>query len=161
PTTTLHSTNHTTSTSELQTNTSTNQDDPPTTPNPTPLLEPIGGRTAYEGIPLTIQARATDPDGQAVTYSAASLPPGAHIGASSGTFTWTPSYGRAGNYTVAIRATDPQLARDEEQVPITVVARAPGSNSPPALAPLEDHTTHAGTTMSFGLSAHDAENNPL
>jgi len=159
--TTLRAPNPSTATAEGQTTTFWIPADPVTTPNHTPVLDPIGGRTAYEGIPLTIQARATDPDGQAVTYSAASLPPGAHIGASSGTFTWTPSYGRAGNYTVAIRATDPQLARDEEQVPITVVARAPGSNSPPALDPLEDHTTHAGTTMSFGLSAHDAENNPL
>jgi PKD repeat protein len=65
---------------------------------------------------LTIVVSATDPDGDAVGFTASGLPAGASF--TTNTFSWTPS--AAGSYSVTFIATDGQLT-DSETVTITVV----------------------------------------
>jgi hypothetical protein len=79
----------------------------PASSNSPPVLAPIADQMVDEGSPLTLTARATDPDpGQVLTYS---LDPGAPAGAAidptSGVFTWTPPRGFA-TVTVVVRVTD-------------------------------------------------------
>ena len=55
---------------------------------------------------LTFGVEATDPDGDAVTYSADGLPAGASFDPASRQFSWTPDYTQAGTYEVTFTAKD-------------------------------------------------------
>ncbi len=55
---------------------------------------------------LTFGVEATDPDGDAITYTASGLPAGASFDPAMRQFTWTPGYTQAGEYTVTFTASD-------------------------------------------------------
>jgi len=88
-----------------------------------------------EGQPLTITLSGSDPDGDALTYTATELPPGATL---NSPFTWTPDFDQAGTYTVTFTASDGSLT-DSETVDITVT----NTNRPP--------TASAGADLSVTL----------
>jgi len=69
---------------------------------------------------------ASDPDGDAVSYSLANAPDGASINAANGVFTWTPSYSQSGTYNLKVYASDGKL-KDSVALKIVVkdVHRAP------------------------------------
>ena len=104
----------------------------PTPTNHAPVLDTIGPKTVEEGSLLEFAITATDPDGNALTYSASSLPAGADFDPITQTVSWTPDYGDTGNYNVVFTVADDgsPLLSDSETVTITVT---PQSN----LAPLE------------------------
>ncbi len=85
--------------------------------NRAPVLTAISNRTAYADVLLTFTIDATDPDGDAITYSAGTLPSGATFTGQD--FNWTPSQSQVGSYTVTFVATDGQL-QDSETVTMTV-----------------------------------------
>ena len=90
--------------------------------NNSPVLHPIGTKSIVEGQLLQFTVMATDPDGDTLTYSVSNLPTGANFDSISHIFSWTPSYGDAGNYSVIFTVTDigtPSLS-DSETVTITV-----------------------------------------
>lgn len=137
---------------------------PQTGVNHAPVLSPIGARSVGEGIGLTFTASATDPDGNALTYSASGLPTGASFDPSTRVFQWTPGFGQAGSYSVRVRVRDDALvgaAGDSEDVAITVTHRNPGDNTAPSLDPLSDRQAIVGQLLSFRVSARDAEHDPL
>jgi hypothetical protein len=55
---------------------------------------------------LRFGVAATDPDGDALTYSASGLPAGASFDPATRQFSWTPDYTQAGTYTVTFTASD-------------------------------------------------------
>src|SRR6185369_7067600 len=55
---------------------------------------------------LSFGVSATDPDGDALTYSASGLPAGASFDAATQQFSWTPDYTQSGTYTVTFTASD-------------------------------------------------------
>jgi hypothetical protein len=67
-----------------------------------------GGETQSvdENRNLTFAVEATDPDGDALTYSASNLPAGATFDPATRQFSWTPDYTQAGAYTVTFTASD-------------------------------------------------------
>jgi len=67
-----------------------------------------GGETQAvdENRNLAFQVEATDPDGDAITYSASGLPAGATFDPATREFSWTPDYTQAGEYTVTFTASD-------------------------------------------------------
>jgi VCBS repeat-containing protein len=88
--------------------------------NDAPVLAPISGKTVNEGELLSFTISATDPDGDALTYSASNLPSGANFDAGSRTFSWTLGYDQAGTYAdVHFEVTDGDLT-DSETITITV-----------------------------------------
>jgi hypothetical protein len=88
--------------------------------NNPPVLAAIGAQSTKEGLAISIQANATDPDGDTLTYSVSSLPSGASFNNSSGLFTWTPSFTQSGTYSVKFSVTD-ELFEDYETINITVI----------------------------------------
>ena len=88
--------------------------------NQAPILNTIGNQSIDENGLLTFTVTATDPDGDALTYSATNLPTGASFDAATQIFTWTPDYTQAGSYTnVNFEVTD-GVATDAEDITITV-----------------------------------------
>ncbi|GIF45762.1 enterochelin esterase-like enzyme [Asanoa ferruginea] len=55
---------------------------------------------------LSFEVAATDPDGDALTYSASGLPAGASFDPATRQFSWTPGFTQAGTYTVTFEASD-------------------------------------------------------
>ena len=97
-------------------------------PNEPPVLDPIGNQSASQGQLLTFTITASDPDSEALTYSASGLPTGATFNPSTKTFTWTPGTTQSGNYLVNFTVSDGSLT-DSEDVTITVTS----VNSPPVI----------------------------
>ena len=79
--------------------------------NRPPVLNAIADQSIAEGQTLSFTASATDPDGQAVTYSSPNLPIGATLNPTTGAFSWTPGFGQSGVYpNVQVVASDGQDA---------------------------------------------------
>ncbi|NPE28438.1 DNRLRE domain-containing protein [Methanococcoides sp. SA1] len=95
--------------------------------NNAPILNSIGEKSVEEGSALSFTVSASDADDDSLAHLAIGLPSGASIDSSTGAFSWTPSEGQAGTYSVTFEVTDGQLT-DSEEVIITV-------NVVPATAP--------------------------
>ena len=76
-----------------------------------PVLTNPGNQSSMVGQPTTLQLAATDPDGQAVTYSATGLPPGLSLMASTGYISGSGT--SAGTYVVSVTASDGVLATSQ------------------------------------------------
>jgi len=135
--------------------------DPTASLNHAPVFQAVGPQSILEGLLERITVSATDPDGDALTYTATGLPPGAAFDAAQRKFEWTPGFDAAGSYTVKFIATDAHLplqaVADTEVVVLTVVDRAPGSNLPPSFDALSDRTAIVGETISLRATARDPE----
>ena len=89
-------------------------------PKQAPVLNPIGNKTVDEGDLLQFTLSASDPDGDALAYSATNLPEAASFDPSTRTFTWTPDYNQAGIYhNVHFQVSDGSLT-DSKDITITV-----------------------------------------
>jgi|GEM_PF-2164972 len=88
-------------------------------PNNPPVLASIGDKTIIKGDSLTFLVIATDADKDALTYSAAYLPPGATFDSSTGIFAWTPNTYQLGTYYPVFRVSD-GINEDNETVRITI-----------------------------------------
>lgn len=86
--------------------------------NHPPTLDPVGDRSVDEGQPLQFTLTGSDPDGDALSFSASNLPPGAAF--SGAAFSWTPGSDQAGSYpNVRFEVSDGALT-DSEEITITV-----------------------------------------
>jgi hypothetical protein len=116
--------------------------------NIAPVLEEIGNKSVNENETLKFTIQADDPDGDAITYSAESLPAGAAFAGNA--FTWTPGSEQAGSYQVVFIASDGQ-ATDSETVTMTV--NDVDVDTTLVLAPIGDKQIREGRTLSFTLNA--------
>jgi hypothetical protein len=72
-----------------------------------PALAPLGELVVAEGEALNVTLLGSDPDGDALTYSADDLPAGATLNPTTGALQWKPDYFSAGTYGgVVLRAGD-------------------------------------------------------
>jgi hypothetical protein len=72
--------------------------------NSPPVLQPIAAVSTTKGQAVSGSVRATDADGDAITYVVINAPTGFNLNAGTGSWTWTPS--SSGDYTLAIMPTD-------------------------------------------------------
>ncbi len=131
---------------------------PPT--NQAPVLSAIGNKTVGEGQTLQFSISATDPDGNALTYSASNLPTGATFAPATGTFSWTPGYNQAGTYpnvlfTVTDNGTPPLSASEAITITVGNVNRAPILNS------IGPKSVNEGDTLTFTIAATDPDGDSL
>ncbi|XVJ70592.1 MAG: DUF1929 domain-containing protein [Rhizobacter sp.] len=75
-------------------------------PNPsvTPVITNPGARTSNANVALTLQVSVSDPNGDALRYSATGLPTGLSLNATTGLITGTPTAN--GSYNVVVAASD-------------------------------------------------------
>ncbi len=124
--------------------------------NRAPVLDLIGDQSVAEMELLTFTVSGSDPDGDAVAFSASGLPEGATFDAVTQTFSWTPTFEQTGNYEVTFTITDGSLI-DTETITISVG----NVNRPPVLAPIGDQTVTEGETLELLLTAIDPDGDAL
>jgi beta propeller repeat protein len=128
--------------------------------NRPPVLSPIGNQTINEGQSLTIVITATDPDGEALTYSANNLPSGATFDPISQTFVWTPAYSQAGTYqnvefTVTDNGNPAEL--DVELIEITVG----NTNRAPVFTTVGTQGVQENQLLQFNVKATDPDGDAI
>ncbi len=101
-----------------------------------------------------LDADATDPDGDTLTYSASGLPDGISINPSTGAISGTLSFASAGVHTVLVTVSD-DTDTDTDAFTWTVTGTA--ENQAPVLAPIGDKTVAAGSTVVVELSSTDPD----
>jgi hypothetical protein len=122
--------------------------------NRAPVLAPIGNKSVKVQGTLQFTISATDPDFDALTYSASNLPAWASFNPATRTFSGTPT--QTGTYTnVRFEVTDGELT-DFENITITVT-----DNHAPVLQPIGDKTVNEGQQLQFTISATDVDNDAL
>lgn len=124
--------------------------------NNPPIISPIGSQTVNEGQTLTFAVNASDPNGDTLTYSASNLPSDATFNPSTHIFTWTPSYGQAGNYqnvefTVMDNGSPMMLAFEDIMITVGNVNRAP------VFSPVVSQQVLEHNTLTFTVSAIDPD----
>ena len=88
--------------------------------NHAPVMDHIPEATIKTGENLNITVRASDADGDNLTYSASGLPSSANFYGESGSFKWTPAEGEEGSYSIFFEVSDGKL-NDSEIAKISVV----------------------------------------
>ncbi len=125
--------------------------------NRAPVLSAIGNKTVGENTELSFTVTSTDPDNDVLTLSASNLPSGAAFNASTGVFSWTPSYTQTGTYAnVRFTASDGSLSASEN-ITITVT----NANRAPVLAAIGAKTVEEDSVLTFTVSATDADGDSL
>ena len=85
-----------------------------------PVLNSMVNQVGAEGQTLSFPINATDPNGDPLTYSASNLPTGATINPDTGIFSWTPSIGQTGTYSVLFEVSDDDGYTNSENITITI-----------------------------------------
>lgn len=118
-----------------------------------PVLAPIGNQQLDPGMTLAFTLSATDPEGQALSYSATGLPLGAQLVGAN--FSWTPDASQIGQHPVTFRVADSgtPVASDSESVVISVGR----INRPPVLAPIGNRQGPVGSELRVMLTATDPD----
>ena len=128
-------------------------DDAPVASPPIPTMS---GSDGQAGVSLDAAAFFSDPDGDALTYTATGLPPGLSLDPATGLITGTiaSSASAAGPYAVVITATDPSGRSDQASFSWSVA-------NPGPVAADDGDTTPDGTplarTAAAGVLANDAD----
>ncbi len=124
--------------------------------NLAPVLATIGARSVTEGVNLSFNTSATDPDGTIPAMMALNVPTNAtytNNGNGTGTFNFDPTFVQAGVYNVTFIASDGLLA-DTEVVAITVNE---AGNQAPVLATIGPKSVTEGQLLSFNVTATDVD----
>lgn len=87
--------------------------------NAAPVLKNIPDCSGEEGKTLVFTLSATDSDGDPLEFLADNLPDGAVLDATSGAFSWTPTYTQSGIFNILFKVSD-GISEDAQTVKITV-----------------------------------------
>ncbi len=135
--------------------------------NRAPVLDPIGNKQVDEGVLLQFVVSGSDPDGDALAFSAFSapmfpLPSGASFDASSRTFSWTPGLDQAGSYQITFFVSDATLS-DLETITITVgnVNQPPRITTSPPTVIVEPDAVSFSAVYTYDADAVDPDNDNI
>lgn len=121
-----------------------------------PLVTNPGAQASLAGTSVSLAIAATDPDGDALSFSASGLPAGLGINATTGVIAGTVPSGAAGTYVANVSATDGVLL---STVSFTWTVTA--NNTAPQLINPGSQTNYEGDNVSLQLVATDAQANPI
>ncbi len=128
--------------------------------NRPPFLNPIGSKTVNEGELLEFTITATDPDGDALTYAANNLPPGATFDPATQTFRWTPTYDQAGTYSNI--EFDVMDSGSPAEVDVELIAITVGNvNRAPVFTPVGTQEILENQDLRFFVTATDYEGDAI
>jgi len=101
---------------------------------------------------------ATDPNGDALTYSLVAAPAGMAIDAATGLIQWTPTAAQLGIHNVTVQVSDGRGGEATQSFAIEV-SQAP--NNAPEITSTPETTGTAGVLYTYDVDATDADGDPL
>ncbi|MBL9144325.1 MAG: putative Ig domain-containing protein [Verrucomicrobiaceae bacterium] len=125
-------------------------------PNRAPVVTTPANQSTVRGATTSLQIAASDPDGNALTYSATGLPLGLSIGSSTGLISGTLSLTAANSNDVSVTVSDGTLS-----TLVNFVWTTTAPNRAPTVVKPVDQTSVRGTITSLQISANDADGNAL
>ena len=120
--------------------------------NRAPTLTQPANQTSSEGSAVSLALTASDPDGNALTYSATGLPGSLAINATSGLISGTLAYTSAGAHSVTATVSDGSLSQSR-----TFSWTVTNTNRAPSLTQPANQTGLTGTAASVALTASDPD----
>jgi ELWxxDGT repeat protein len=120
-----------------------------------PVVQAPGPQHNNEGNTITLAVVAGDADGDPLTFSAANLPPGLSINSSTGKISGTLANQAAGTYQVTVSASD---GFNSTSLTFTWTVN---DITPPVLANPGNQANTLGDVVTLGVSAGDADGDPL
>ncbi|MHC5538982.1 putative Ig domain-containing protein, partial [Singulisphaera rosea] len=131
-----------------------------TPPNQPPLFVSIPVVDAYIGTPYTYQAIATDPNGDALTYTITTGPAGLAIpDSASGLVQWNPTLAQLGNQQVTVKVDDGNGGTATQTY--TVVVHPTAGDHPPAITSAAITSVVSGQPYEYDVTAVDPDNDSL
>jgi hypothetical protein len=127
--------------------------------NRAPVVTNPGDRSDAEGAVIAVGVVGSDPDSNALTWSATGLPAGVSIDAGSGEISGTLSYTAAGPHTVTVRATDDGSPVLSTEVSFTWTVL--DTNRVPVVAAVADQGDAEGTVISLPAVGSDPDGDTL
>ncbi len=126
--------------------------------NLAPAVQSLADVSLDEASTLVVTPSASDGDGDALTWSGASLPVGAWVDPATGVLTWETAYADAGTYPgVTLTATDAYGGSASASFTITVA----NVNRPPAVSAIPDHLALPGAQLTIEPQGSDADGDVL
>jgi len=123
-----------------------------TVANRAPALTQPANQTSAEGNAVLLALTASDPDGNALTYSATGLPTGLAVNASTGLISGTLPFTSAGSYNVTATASDGLLSQSR-----SFTWAVTNTNRTPVLSQPANQVSTIGASVSLTLSASDPD----
>jgi len=130
--------------------------------NRVPLLNGIGNQSVDEDTTLTISLSATDPDGDALAFSATGLPGFCSLtdnGDGTAGIGCSPGPGDAAIYLVTVQVSDDGSPAQSDSRSFNLTVN--GANRAPVLAAIGNKTVDEGATLTISLSATDPDGDAL
>jgi hypothetical protein len=111
-----------------------------------------------EGSEYQYTVKATDEDGDVLTYSLEKKPTGMVIDAQSGLIVWTPKAGQIGNHDIVITVSDNTISVQQD---FTIKVKALPVNKAPTITSIPDGKVKVGETFSYQVVASDPDPNDV
>jgi len=124
--------------------------------NTPPVITTPATQSTVRGTAVTLAITASDPNGDALTYSATGLPAGLTIGATTGVISGTPT--TAATYTPTVTVADGQGGTASATFTWTITAPA---NTPPVITTPATQSTVRGTAATLAITASDPNGDAL
>lgn len=127
--------------------------------NQPPNVTHPGDQSNQEGESVSLQIMASDPEMDALTYSADGLPPNLNINATSGLISGAIAFGASSSspYTVEVSAVDTGALSDSEVFVWTVT----GSSQAPVVTNPGNQSNMEGQSVNLQIIANDPNSDPL
>ncbi|HEU4687524.1 MAG TPA: putative Ig domain-containing protein [Vicinamibacterales bacterium] len=116
------------------------------TVNAPPTLATVANQSSLMGLSTTLQLSGSDPNGDALTYSATGLPAGLSVTASSGLISGAPA--QAGTYNVTASVSDGALSASRTFTWVVTAPAAPDTQVPTVAITTPTTATSFATTAS-------------
>ena len=116
--------------------------------------------TAVVGMQYNYDVEAVDDEGKPITFSLAQAPGGMIINPSTGLIQWIPTTAQIGQNNVEVRATDTISGSNAQVFSVNVVEGSTGNNNP-VIAPIGNQQVTEAQTLTFTVSASDADNDAI
>jgi len=132
----------------------------PTEPGATnraPQITSAALTTAKVGRQYGYALKASDPDGDALSYTLVQGPSGMTIQATSGAVEWVPSSAQQGSHVVSVRVSDPGGAAATQDFAVAVAA----GNAAPQITSSAATAAAAGAPYRYDVDATDADGDTL
>ncbi len=134
------------------------------TTNNNPVIESIGDKQVEVGKQLTIKVKATDKDGDKLTWEVNPKDFTGHKfvdnGDGTGVFTWTPT--KVGTYSALFGVSDGMGGEDKENIGIEVNAKpVTPTNNNPVIESIGDKQVEVGKQLTIKVKATDKDGDKL